>query len=170
MLRFDRSVASMGSMIKNPFLFLCLLGVTAQLLCAGCERTRVESHGKQMTTDELAKLKIGEHSKGDVLALVGSPTTESPFDQNTWVYSGHQASQFAFMDPALDKQQTIILKFNQEGLLKEIIKRGKEEVRPINPSDSVTPSAGQESSVLNKLFQHQRIFSSREKHEENKGK
>ena len=157
-------------MFKKPFVFSVALFCILLSVTTGCERVRVQAHGKQVSKDELARLKVGEHTKGDVLALIGSPTTISPFDENTWVYSGHHESRVAFLDPALDKQQTILLTFDQEGLLRGINSRGKESVVPVNPSDAETPSAGQQSTVLNKLFQHQRIFSSREKHEENKGK
>ncbi|MEM1378749.1 MAG: outer membrane protein assembly factor BamE, partial [Pseudomonadota bacterium] len=76
---------------------LASLALTA--LTTACISPIEDYHG--YTADEVLpeNIKVGEDTRASVLAQLGSASTESVFDENTWFYITSRRERFAFLTP-----------------------------------------------------------------------
>ena len=64
---------------------------------AGCLTPSKDYHGYIADEAQPSEIKPGEDTRNTVLAQLGSPSTESIFDDNTWVYMTAVRERLAFM-------------------------------------------------------------------------
>ena len=82
----------LNSTLRLSFLFLILFYLT------GCA-PRVELSGNLPNTDLLDSIEIGHVNKQEVLKLIGTPSTISPFSGNDWYYVSERTETSAFFNP-----------------------------------------------------------------------
>ncbi|MEZ5648243.1 MAG: outer membrane protein assembly factor BamE [Alphaproteobacteria bacterium] len=131
-----------------------LLTSLSIVLCAfmiGCAQSTV-TQGNMLDEARISKVAVGESTKEDVAAILGSPSAVGTFDDAHWYYIGRQSQKTAFFDPELKDQQIIMISFNDDGVVTEVKKTGLEEVRDISPVARSTPTSGQEVTVMKQLL------------------
>ncbi len=57
---------------------------------------RAGTHGDPLVRDRVSSIVPGVHSRDDVAAILGSPSTNSPFDGEKWYYISSRTETFAF--------------------------------------------------------------------------
>lgn len=131
----------------QPFLCFALLiaGLTA---CTPTEHVR----GNIIDEQKMQSIEIGTSSQGDVLRLLGSPTTTSTFDQNTWYYVGEKTSQTGVYRPEVKERLVVAFAFDQAGTVSDITRLDKEDGQDISISDKETPSSGRNFTILQQLL------------------
>jgi outer membrane protein assembly factor BamE (lipoprotein component of BamABCDE complex) len=108
--------------------------------------------GNLVEDDQMQQFVVGVSSRNDVLALLGSPSATSTFDDSEWFYIGGVTRQRPGRLLGIEEQRVVILRFDQRGTLREIRRLGMEDGREIAAVSRTTPSPGTERSFLQQLF------------------
>ena len=68
----------------------------------------------------LHAIKPGKHTKEDVTRLIGSPTSITLFEKESWLYIASKEQQRAFL-PAKEIERNVdVITFNQDGVVEKI--------------------------------------------------
>lgn len=112
----------------------------------------VQSRGNRVEAEHLKELNPGVSTRTDVTALIGSPTTKAPFDDNTWIYVGLVTQSRIGRTPGVLSQEAVVLTFDDRGILRGIETRTEKDSLPVTVSERSTPSPGTEASFMQQLF------------------
>ncbi len=123
------------------------------VLCsvAACSPT-VDYRGRLPDDIDTSKIKPALHNKDDVARILGSPSTVSAFDSNTWYYLTSTTETISFLDPTTVAKDIIALSFNENGVLKEIKQLSPDDARPVSVVNRSTSTSGQSTTVLQQVF------------------
>jgi outer membrane protein assembly factor BamE (lipoprotein component of BamABCDE complex) len=123
---------------------LCLLAVA----CGGKEDLR----GNEPDPEKVLAINPGIDTRQQVAQLLGTPSTTSTFDPNTWYYISKRTHQFAFFDPDIIDQEVLVVKFDDAGAVRDMYIYGVEDGVVIEPTERTTPTFGQELTILQQLI------------------
>jgi outer membrane protein assembly factor BamE (lipoprotein component of BamABCDE complex) len=127
-------------------LTLALLGVAA------CTPT-TSYQGFQVIDATPAGVKVGEDTKATVMAKLGSPTTSSTFDKDTWFYITQVASKTGYYKPRVTKRDIVAISFAKGGDQVEAVNTYTlKDGRVIAYNTRETPTRGREQTFLEELF------------------
>lgn len=147
---FDRPWAGGGRRCWRGGVAALLLAA-AGLGVAACENP-VHVRGHVTDPESIEAIKAGEYSEEDVLALLGTPSTVSTFNDRKWYYIGYRSSQFAFERPEVLERNVLVLSFDETGFLegKEIF--SLEDGREIEFVARETPTEGRDFTILQQIL------------------
>ncbi len=131
-----------------------IAGLACSLALAGCQYVQPAraTRGNMVDSYNYEQLLPGTSTKADAQALLGSPTTRDTFDDNTWIYIGEVTEPVVASYPSVDRQQVLVLRFDQGGKLNAIRRlTGKDAVRVAMAGGS-TPSPGSEATILQQVI------------------
>ena len=97
-------------------------------------------------------IEIGHITKNEVVELLGSPSSVSPFSDDTWYYISERTKTVAFFEPEILERKVIVITFGQTGVARELRSHGIEDARRIQMVERKTPTAGRELTILKQLF------------------
>ena len=120
-------------------------------LIAACSPI-IDTRGNLPEVEDLDKIKVGASTKEEVSTVLGSPSSVATFDPNTWYYISKRTETVAFFRPEVLDQKVVTIRFDDAGLVKEIVKLGKDDGEELEPVARVTPTAGQSFTVFQQLF------------------
>lgn len=112
----------------------------------------MNTHGDKLEPDRLNELVVGQHTRDDVAAILGSPSSTSPFDDQSWYYISNRTETLAFLAPEVTEQQVVVIEFNNEGTIAEIDQLGLDHKREVDIVDRETPTTGNDMSVLDEMI------------------
>jgi len=121
------------------------------LLLAGCVVSE-DQRGNLPDPDRLAEIKPGVTTKEQVVKIIGSPSSSSTFDDDTWYYISRKTKQVAFFSPEVLDQQVFIVDFTDQGVVKDIGHRTLANAESISPAPGATPAPGRELSFMEQLI------------------
>jgi outer membrane protein assembly factor BamE (lipoprotein component of BamABCDE complex) len=124
------------------------LGLLATTACTPIEQVR----GYVPTAETINKLKTGIDNKRKVVRLVGSPTSVSTFESDTWYYVSRHTQQLAFFEEEVLDQKVVAIDFDKTGFVKEVRRYALDDAKNIIPVDHKTISRGRELGILEQLF------------------
>lgn len=127
-----------------------ILGFTVIVLAA-CT-PRIDVRGNLPDPDLLADIEVGHINKRQVVDLIGSPSSISPFASDTWYYVSERTETVAFFEPEVKDRKVLIIQFDKQGVAREVKTLGLEDSRKIALVERTTPTAGTELTVLKQLF------------------
>lgn len=130
---------------------LCAVLAAGALALAACE-SRIGKHGNLPDPELLAEIKTGASSREQVAQTLGTPSSMALFDLETWFYISETTETDAFFEPEVIDRKVLILKFNKSGILAQMAGLGLEDSHDIEPIDRVTPTAGNEVTILDQLL------------------
>jgi outer membrane protein assembly factor BamE (lipoprotein component of BamABCDE complex) len=145
------------AMKNNRFLLL-----TCALMLSACTPT-VAERGNMLEDYQLKNVTAGTHTRSDVLRLLGSPTTQAPFDENTWYYIGQETEKRGILDPEITKERVVVVKFGEDGIveyLKELPKDSRVDV-PI--ARNKTATKGNDFTFMQQLLGNMGKFNKSER-------
>ena len=117
----------------------------------GC--TRVVSHQGFVLEDTLVNaIQPGTDTKDSVMNTLGRPSFTSSFDQNDWYYVSRDTRNMAYNQPHPEKQTVLHIRFDAQGNVASVDRRGLEQVASIHPSKDKTPTLGSRRSLFDELF------------------
>ncbi len=130
----------------------CLLGPLA-----GCGTNDFFAYppqvrGNKVDADALTQLVVGTSTRQDATALLGSPTTKAPFDDNTWIYISEVTRPVIAGTQGIEDQHVYVLTFDQKGVLTGVDKRSLKDAQPVQVVSRTTPSPGTEASFMQQLL------------------
>jgi outer membrane protein assembly factor BamE (lipoprotein component of BamABCDE complex) len=107
--------------------------------------------GNPVDPDRLAELVPGVSMRSDAESLLGSPTTKASFDDNTWIYIGQITHLQVAGKQSIDKQEVVVLTFDDKGILRSIKVLDKKDALPVAMVDRITPSPGGNISAWDQI-------------------
>lgn len=118
---------------------------------AGC--TRIQNNQGYIADEELvASVQPGVDNRQSVERALGRPTMSGQFDDNVWYYISRNTSQLAFARPVPTSQRVLIVRFDPDGTVAAVERRGLEFVADISPHGDETPTLGRETGLIEDLF------------------
>jgi outer membrane protein assembly factor BamE (lipoprotein component of BamABCDE complex) len=121
---------------------LCLLSA-----CGATEKTR----GNFLFEEDIRMIQPAISTKNDVLRVLGTPTTQAVFDQNTWYYVGLKTEKESFFDEKVVERQVFKLTFDDLGIVQTIAEVESEAV-DVPLTSRVTPTSGNEVTFLQQML------------------
>ena len=121
------------------------------VLLAGCAVSE-DQRGNLPDSDNLAEIKPGTTTKEQVVKIIGSPSSASTFDDDTWYYISRKTKQVAFFSPTVLDQQVYIVNFDDKGVVKDVGHKTLDNAENITPAAGATPSPGRELSFMEQLL------------------
>jgi outer membrane protein assembly factor BamE (lipoprotein component of BamABCDE complex) len=120
-------------------------------LLAACQPT-IETHGHRLDEDQLTRIRPGASSRGDVAALLGTPSTLSSFDDRTWYYVGRRVEEQSFFDRDLTAQDVVRVRFDENGTVQRVERFELADARAVDPVDDETPTGGNEMNIVEQFI------------------
>lgn len=132
-------------------LLAMLLSAASLPGCSLFESPQVQ-RGHRVSADLIQDIKTGVHTRADVQALIGSPTSVSTFGVENWYYISAKTRQRPIRTLQIYDQETVAVSFDSAGVVQEVRVLTAEDMRPIEMVSRTTPSPGTERSLLQELF------------------
>ena len=108
--------------------------------------------GYVLDVDLINSVQPGVDNRQSVLQVLGKPSFTSEFNQGDWYYVARDTRNFAYNNPKVINQTTLIVTFDARGVVTGVRRTGKEEVASISPYGRVTPTLGRKRSLFDELF------------------
>jgi len=109
--------------------------------------------GYQVDEQSLDKVKIGETTKPEALALLGTPSTTSTIGGDAWYYIGQKMTRsLAFMPAKLTDQNVLAIYFDKNGKVSRIANYGMKDGKLFDFVSRTTPTGGQEPDFLRNIM------------------
>ena len=123
----------------------------AGLFATGC--TKIRDHQGYLADETLlASVQPGVDNRESVMSTLGRPTFVGQFDANDWYYVSRTTRNLAFNMPKPKEQTVLRVRFDANGNVAAVDRKGMEQVASINPSNDETPTLGREKSLIEELF------------------
>lgn len=127
------------------------IAAIAALSLASCTSS-VSTHGHRLDAAALAQIEPGQSAQGDVIQLLGSPSSLATFDDRTWYYVSQRTERHSFYHNTVVSQDVVAIEFDEQGTVSRIDRHDLNGARDIDLVDRETPTAGNELSVLEQFL------------------
>ena len=118
---------------------------------AGCTPIK-NYHGYIADEAAPADVEPGVDTRSTVLARLGSPSTKSVFDDDTWIYMSSTREQFAFYLPKTAKRTVTAIRFGEDDSVEEVGLFDVDDGQTIRYASAETPTRGRELGLLEQIF------------------
>ena len=122
------------------------------LLVLGACSPIISQEGNVPDPDEVVQINPGVDDKNRVTQVLGSPSTVSAFQDHTWYYISRRTEQTAFLDPKVVDQEVLAISFNDQNIVEDMKIYGLENGRMVDMNEKVTPTYGNDLSLLQQLL------------------
>lgn len=112
----------------------------------------VNVRGQEPDPDALAAIEPGETSQRDIRQSLGSPSTEGVFRTNVWYYMSERTETVAFFAPELLERKIVAIVFDERDVVEDVFTYTENDRREVELVSRVTPTAGNELSIIQQLF------------------
>ena len=134
---------------RRPWLVSTLAGFL--IVAVGCT-PKVETHGYVLSENRIEEVEPGIHTRADVAELLGSPSNVATFNDTTWYYISKRVETFAFFKPKVLDQQVVMVKFEDSGFVKDVVRYDLADGQAIEPVPRETETRGKELGFFEQLF------------------
>ena len=131
-------------MSKLRFCFLFFL-----FLIVGCRN--YTQTGDIPSDTRINAVKVGRHKKEDVSRLLGSPTSISLFEKESWIYIASKESRLAFMPEKEYDRQILVVTFKPDSSVESIERYTLADAVNVPYDSEKTPSYGKDLSVWEEM-------------------
>ncbi len=134
--------------MKKSRIFAALL-LTGFILtsCAPTKAVR----GNLVEEFQEKEIQAGVSTRADVARVLGSPTTQAPFDENIWYYLGQKTEKTGIFDPKVVEEKIVTVTFNEQGIV-ETVKVSGNNRENIPISQRKTPSGGSSVTAVQQFL------------------
>jgi outer membrane protein assembly factor BamE (lipoprotein component of BamABCDE complex) len=137
-------------MVRMPVGKIAALALIAAATAA-CNPMR-DTHGFTAVSPDQLGVEVGVDTKSTVLARLGTPSTQSAFDQTAWYYITTIQERYAFYTPRTVAREVTVVKFDESGTVSEVERFGMDKGRVISYADQRTPTRGRELGIVEQIF------------------
>ncbi len=133
------------------YILSIVLSAFLVITVAGCGQ-KIVNHGHQLNDKVLNRLVENTATKRDVLQMLGSPSAFGALDPHVWIYPSLQTSKRPVAADNLEAMRTLVLTFNEAGLLikKEMVNQNDPMVA--TPLEKTTPTHGQSLGIIDQML------------------
>ena len=126
------------------------------LFTLNCSSNKVRNnHGFISLQAKFEKITINQTNKNDILNIIGPPSSVSNFDKNKWFYiqrSKTNQSLFKLGIKKIDKNNILIVQFNNKGILEDKRILNFNDMNDVNYVKNITEKEFKQNDVLFKIF------------------
>ena len=108
-------------------------------------------NGNMPSPDKVSQLRKGQ-SQDEVRALLGSPSSVNPLDENTWIYMSATLKKVAFFKPEEIDREVLSVSFDTDGHVSNISRYNKESGEIIDIEEAETPTMDDKTGFFEKYF------------------
>jgi outer membrane protein assembly factor BamE (lipoprotein component of BamABCDE complex) len=119
---------------------------------AACISPTRSVHGYVADEAQPSDMKPGEDTRSSVTARLGTPSTKSVFDDNTWFYITTTTKRFAFYRPQVDKRRITAIRFGDDGMVEDVLEYDAGDGEVVNYVSRETPTLGRQLSLIEQLL------------------
>lgn len=119
----------------KPALFAMLL------LLAACD-PKVESGGYLEESSIKDRVVVGQTTRDEVAASLGSPSSQSSFGKETWYYISNRKETYAFLKPEIAAQDVTRIEFDTNGVVSAVETYDKNNGQEFDLVKRTTPTEG----------------------------
>lgn len=130
----------------------CLALALAAMVGLSACAADVAPRGNEPAPELLSQVKPGEQTRGDVRAILGSPSTTSTFGDETWYYISAQTTQWAFQKTKELQRQVVAISFDENGIVKDVQVMDESAGREVEIVERTTPTPGRDETILQQLL------------------
>ena len=134
-----------GRALRPLAAVILTLGLVA---CASSFATR----GHVTDEEDLATLTPGQTTLAEVQETLGSPSTTGTFNGRVWYYMMERTESLAFLKPKVVERQIVAIVFDESEVVADIVTYTEADGEEVQIVSRVTPTAGNELSLLQQLF------------------
>ena len=95
---------------------------------------------------------MGKTNAGQVLNILGTPSTTSTIDAKIWYYIYSKAETTAFYQPSVSQRRIVTVGFNDDSKVTYLEEYGLKDGNIIAFNSNSTPTRGRELTILQQLF------------------
>lgn len=128
-----------------------ILALATTAMVTACSPIR-SYHGYQADETNPADIAPGEDTRSTVLARLGSPSTKSVFDDNTWFYMSSQYSSIAYFKPRITEREIVAIKFGEDDVVDEIVQYDADDGEILQYASRKTETRGRQLGLLEQIF------------------
>ena len=133
-------------MSKCISFFFCILMVAVLACC------RTNQVGDVPPDIRVHAIKAGKHTKEDVIRLLGSPTSITLFEKESWLYIESKEENLVFL-PAKEIERKIIkITFNANGVVSKVKELSLDDGKNVAIDNTVTPISGKDLSIIDEFI------------------
>jgi outer membrane protein assembly factor BamE (lipoprotein component of BamABCDE complex) len=134
---------------RRSLLATALAGALALGACSG----NIDNRGNLPDKKNVATIKAGATTRGQVLRQLGSPSTVAALDKNTWYYISKREERWAFLNPRIRQQQVLEIKFDNAGVVKSMKTYGLKDAKSVRLVARETPTTRGEPGIIRSLYE-----------------
>lgn len=130
-----------------------LIGAACSLvvMTGGCSRI-VASQGYLVDETLVTSIQAGVDNRQSVERTLGRPTLASQFDEKAWYYLSRNTGQYAFIQPKVLSQSILVVRFDDEGNVAAVERRGLEQIANVSINGDKTPTLGRKTGLFEDIF------------------
>ena len=130
---------------------LCAVAVAAAGLLACAPNS--DNHGNIPLAEATQKIAPGKQTREQVRETLGSPSTRATFEKDEiWYYVGKRTETIAFFKPDILEHQVLVIRFGDDGRVSQVRKVDATKAAKLDPVDRVTPTKGNDLTILEQLI------------------
>ena len=129
---------------------LRLAALIPAVLLAACT-PQIDTHGEHLDADRLALVRPGVQGRDEVARLLGSPSSTSTFGDESWYYISDVVETRSIFDREVTERQVVTIRFDPQGVVREVDMFGLERGREVELVERETPSFGESLTFFNQL-------------------
>ena len=133
-------------MSKCRSFFFCILMIAVLI---GCTTNPV---GDVPSDVRVHAIKAGRHTKEDVSRLLGSPTSITLFEKESWLYIESKEQNRIFLPAKEVERKVVKITFDANGTVSKIKELTLDDGQKIAIDETITPVRGKNLSVIDELI------------------
>lgn len=118
----------------------------------GCLTPAVDYHGYVADDVQPQDIKPETDTRSSVLAQLGSPSTQSIFDDDTWIYMTERQERVAFLKPVVATRRITAIQFGTDDKVEEVLEYSADDGEVIRYAQRETPTRGRELGLWEQIF------------------
>lgn len=122
------------------------------LTLSACSWLGTNQVGDVPETTRINAIKVGKHSKEDVVRLLGSPTSITLFEKESWLYIESKEQKRVFFHPKEIERTVVQVTFNSNGNVEKVKQLSLEDGKKVAIDETKTPVSGKDLSVIDELI------------------
>ena len=111
----------------------------------------IEQIGDAPAEVRLSAVKVGKHAKEDVERLIGTPSTISLFEEESWIYVESKERRRAFLESVEFEREVDVVTFDKKGVVKSVKKYDLEDGIDVAFDEEMTETYGKDLNVFEEI-------------------
>jgi len=108
--------------------------------------------GYTFKNEKIEQVKVGKTPKTVVRMILGSPSVESNYGEDTWYYISTEYEAMAFFKPKIKNQKILAVVFNKNDRVKSIDEYSADDANDIALVKEFTETKGHNDGLLGQLL------------------